>query len=91
MIQHLVLGCKKKKKTNGRSHAVTREYCGSPSDDEHVTGVCYMCNCHMYLISVNIKVLEVCLLVICLLENVISSSDVSDTVVTFSKPQLRVF
>ena len=58
----MVGGCKKKKKTNERNHAVTREYCGSPSDDEHVTGVCYMCNCLMYLISVNRKQLEICLL-----------------------------
>jgi len=85
MIQHLVVGCKKKKQTSERSHAVTREYCGSPSDDEHVTGVCYMCNCLMYLISVNIKRLEICLLVVCLLENVGSPSDVSDTVATLSR------
>jgi hypothetical protein len=85
MIQHLGVGCKKEKKTNERSLAVTREYCGSPSDDEHVTGVCYMCNCHMYLISVNIKQLEICLLVVFMLENVGSASDVSDTVATFSK------
>jgi len=59
MIQHLVIGCKKKKKTNERSRAVTCEYCVSPSDDEHVTSVCYMCNSLMYLISVNIKQLEI--------------------------------
>jgi hypothetical protein len=80
-----VVGCKKKKKTNERNHAVTREYCGSPSDDEHVTGVCYMCNCRTYLISVKIQELEICLLVLCLLENMDSPSDVSDTVATFSK------
>ena len=85
MIQHLVVGCKKKKKTYERSHAVTREYCGSSSDDEHVTGVCYMCNCRMYLISVNIKQLEICLIVLCLLENMGLPSDVSDTVAAFSK------
>ena len=85
MNQHLVVGCKKKKTTSERSHAVTREYCGNLSEDEHVTGVCNMCNCHMYLTSVNIKQLEICLLVVCLLENVGSPSDVSDTVATFSK------
>jgi len=85
IIQHLVVDCKENKKTDGRSHAVTREYCGSPSDYEHVTGVCSMCNCLMYLISVNIKQLEICLLVVCLLENVGSPSDISDTVATLSK------
>lgn len=84
MIRHLVVGCKNQKRTNEISHAVTREYCGSPSDDEHVTGLRYtrMCDCRMYLISVNLKQLEICLLVVCLLDNVGSASNVSDTVAT---------
>jgi hypothetical protein len=78
----LLVGFKNKEKANEISHAVTREYCGSPSDDEHVIGLRYMCNCPMYLISVNLKQLEICLLVVCLLEDVGSASNVSESVAT---------